>query len=73
MSETIQVNAHERKHFEILGLMPRENLGLIKAAYREPVKQFHPDAVGNSGMTDERMKAINESYHHLMGKFNNKR
>jgi hypothetical protein len=56
--------AESDKYFRVLGLVPTSNIGLVKAAYRELTKQNHPDT--NTGISQERMKEINEAYEHII-------
>ena len=58
----------EKKYFDALGLQPTPNLGLIRAAYRELAKQFHPDSSGNV-LTEAKMKEINEAYEYLLKRY----
>jgi hypothetical protein len=57
-----------KKYFDALGLRPTTNVGLIKAAYRELAKQFHPDSSGNI-LTERKMKEINVAYEFLLKKY----
>ncbi|MDS0257526.1 J domain-containing protein [Thermoplasmatales archaeon AK] len=52
------------RYFRILGLVPTTNIGLVRAAYRELVKQYHPDT--NTGISEARMKEINEAYEKII-------
>jgi len=52
------------RYFRVLGIIPTTNIGLVKAAYRELAKQFHPDT--NTGISQNRMKEINEAYEHII-------
>lgn len=54
------------RYFRVLGIIPTTNIGLVKAAYRELAKQFHPDT--NTGISQNKMKEINEAYHYLIEK-----
>lgn len=58
----------DERYFRALGIIPTANIGLVKAAYRELAKQFHPDT--NTGISQARMKEINEAYHYLIEKIN---
>lgn len=58
----------DEKYFNILGLQPTTNLGLIRAAYRELTKQFHPDSSGTV-ITEPKMKEINEAYEYLLKRY----
>ncbi|PYB67547.1 hypothetical protein DMB44_08900 [Thermoplasma sp. Kam2015] len=60
----------DERYFRVLGLLPTSNIGLITAAYRELAKQYHPDVAG--GISEERMKEINEAYEHVISKLRNK-
>ena len=59
------------RYFKVLGLIPTSNIGLIRAAYRELAKQYHPDRSG--GITQERMKEINEAYEQVIFRLNSNR
>ena len=48
--------------FEVLGVTPDDPSDVIKAAWRQAVKEHHPDAAGG---TDERIKRINVAYEWL--------
>ncbi len=61
---------NDDRYFRVLGLVPTSNMGLVKAAYRELVKQFHPDI--NGGISQERMKEINDAYEHIISSMRNK-
>ncbi len=61
--------SQDDKYFKMLGLVPTSNIGLVKAAYRELAKQYHPDT--NKGISQERMKEINEAYEHIISKIQN--
>lgn len=52
------------RYFKVLGLVPTSNIGLVRAAYRELAKQYHPDT--HTGISQERMKEINEAYEHII-------
>ena len=54
----------DEKYFRVLGIIPTTNIGLVKAAYRELAKQFHPDT--NAGISQDRMKEINEAYEQIL-------
>lgn len=58
--------SEEDRYFKVLGLVPTSNVGLVKAAYRELTKQYHPDT--NTGISQERMKEINEAYEYIVSK-----
>lgn len=57
-------------YFKILGLVPTSNAGLIKAAYRELAKQYHPDT--HIGISQDKMKEINNAYERIMEKLRDK-
>lgn len=61
----------DKRYFDTLGLQPTSNIGLIKAAYRELAKQFHPDST-HKVSTEDAMKRINEAYDHLIKKYSPK-
>lgn len=53
------------RHYQTLGLAATDDLTLIKRAYRELARQYHPD-VNRTPQASLRMKQINEAYIHLM-------
>lgn len=59
------------RYFRVLGIFPTSNVGLVKAAYRELAKQYHPDT--NSGISQDRMKEINEAYEQILSKLEYKK
>ncbi|WP_135535756.1 J domain-containing protein [Halostella pelagica] len=52
----------ERTAYEILDLSPDASDDRVKAAYREKVKEVHPDAEGGD---EERFKRVNDAYERL--------
>ena len=63
---SVQNVSDDDRYFKVLGLVPTSNIGIVKAAYRELVKQYHPDT--NTGISQERMKEINEAYEYIVSK-----
>ncbi len=55
-------------YYEILEISRNASEEVIKNAYRALVKKYHPDKNGNSIITDERMRKINEAYEVLSDK-----
>jgi hypothetical protein len=52
----------EQKALHCMDLVAPVNLTQLKARYKEPVKQFHPDANGGDKAAEERLKEINHAY-----------
>lgn len=53
--------------FEVLGVPPTASVGEIKIAYRERVRQYHPDLVAGLGIelkqvAERKMKELNAAY-----------
>ncbi len=51
--------------YQVLGIQPSASDDEVKRAYRDLVKQYHPDHYQNNPLSDlaeEKMKAINEAY-----------
>ena len=64
------------KFYELLGLNPAASLAEIKAAYRQRIKQCHPDKFVGRGaefrqLAEERAKALNAAYEILLAKHEN--
>jgi DnaJ like chaperone protein len=64
----------EDEYYRILGLEPGADFDRIKSAYRQLSRQYHPDKVSHLGeefrqVAEEKMKEINQAYHHLKKKF----
>jgi len=62
------------EEYELLGLAPGASLVEVKAAYRERIKQCHPDKFVGRGaefrqLAEERAKAVNAAYKILLAKF----
>jgi len=54
-----------RNPYEVLGIKQGASQEEIKKAYRELVKQYHPDQYGNNPLRDlaeEKLREINEAY-----------
>jgi hypothetical protein len=61
------------EYYELLGVRPTASLAEIKAAYRNRIKQCHPDRFVDRGaefrqLAEERAKALNEAYEILSAK-----
>ena len=57
-----------RNPYEVLGIKQGASQEEIKKAYRELVKQYHPDQYGNNPLRDlaeEKLREINEAYDSL--------
>ncbi len=57
--------------YEVLGIKENASQEEIKKAYREKVKQYHPDQYGDNPLKDlaeEKLREINEAYDTLMKK-----
>ena len=59
----------------ILGLQGRINIDSIKKAYKNKMKEYHPDKVENLGeklkkLASEESKLINEAYEYFKDKYN---
>lgn len=52
----------ESQALDTLGLSLPLSLAVLKARYKELVKQFHPDANGGDKAAEERLKLINQAY-----------
>jgi len=50
--------------YEVLGLSPDADTAVVRAAYRELAKKYHPD--NKSTGSDEMMARINWAYHTIM-------
>lgn len=55
-------------YYEMLEISRNASDEVIKNAYRALVKKYHPDKNGNSLITEERMRKINEAYETLIDK-----
>jgi len=58
-----------QEYYDVLGCSSNDDFSLIKKAYRELSKKFHPDSIAGKGLDDEfmhyatrKMKEINEAY-----------
>jgi DnaJ like chaperone protein len=58
--------------YEILGISPDADVDTIQKAYREKVREFHPDKIQSKGLpesfvkfAEEEMKKINEAYNNI--------
>lgn len=54
----------KRTHYEVLGVPSSASVDVIKAAYRQKIREAHPDAVG-SRATSAEVAAINEAWNVL--------
>jgi hypothetical protein len=64
----------ENENYSILGLAPPCSLDEVKAAYRQCMKEYHPDRFTNEKpefrqWAEERTKAINAAYERLLEEF----
>lgn len=66
----------DRKYAEVLGVNENATMAEIKKAYRNLVKEFHPDKVASKGMPDtyqeyakKRMIEINDAYSYFQKKY----
>eukprot|EP00755_Sulcionema_specki_P036800 Sspe_Gene.107660::Locus_85966_Transcript_1_1_Confidence_1.000_Length_1163::g.107660::m.107660 len=57
--ELRQVSRADRKHFQLLGVLPSSSSEGVKTAYRKLARRFHPDM--NNG-DDSKMKEVNKAY-----------
>ncbi|MEM0202009.1 MAG: DnaJ domain-containing protein [Candidatus Micrarchaeaceae archaeon] len=57
-------DASNGNYFEALGILPTKDLKIIKDAYRNIIKRYHPD-VSKSPDADAITKRANEAYEHL--------
>ena len=65
-------NNSPKTPYEILEVSPTATREQIHTAYRERVKQYHPDKVAHLGrefqeLAEERFKEIQKAYQHLTG------
>jgi DnaJ domain len=56
----------EEKALMLLDLQPPVTIAILKARYKELVKQHHPDANGGDKGAEERFKQISEAYRTVM-------
>lgn len=67
--ETVmEYGAELRRNLSVLGLVPPADMATIKAAYRDLVRQHHPDVIGDHGDAS-RMAEINLAYDWLEAHF----
>ncbi len=64
-AETRKVFNAERKALDVMGLTAGATLQVIKARYKELVKQHHPDANGGDRSTEDRLIEIIKAYNYL--------
>lgn len=63
-----------KDYYKILGLETNKvSLDIIKNAYKEQAKKYHPDVNGGSKQYEERFKDINEAYNILANPINKRR
>lgn len=63
------LGTEEEKAYKTLGLEYPVTEADVKARYKELVKRYHPDAAGNGGRSDDRIKEINGAYRVLRKTF----
>jgi len=66
--------SEEKRCAKILGLSGKVTVQQVKQAYRDQVKQYHPDRVAHLGpklkaVADQEMKDLNEAYAYLKNKY----
>ena len=61
----------ENKYFQLLNIQPTEDMILIRNAYKNMVKKYHPDLTQSESDSSEsqKMKEINIAYEYLYGKY----
>ena len=55
----------ERRALATLGLKPPVSAEIVKARYKELVKELHPDVNGADNRAEERLKSVNQAYNTL--------
>jgi len=70
-ANTKQTNTNKKNPYEILGIRTNATKDEIQAAYRQKVKQYHPDKVSHLGeelqkVANEKFIEIKNAYDHLM-------
>lgn len=56
----------ETQALMVLNLTPPVTVTIVKARYKELVKQYHPDATGGDKAAEERFKEVSEAYRCVM-------
>lgn len=69
--EYVHVHKKELTDFDILGISATKDVNVIKAAYRELCKRYHPDLNMNKTLKErtimeEKMKEVNRAYDFVM-------
>ena len=49
-------------YWQVLDLAPGADGALLKQAFREQARRWHPDLNGNDPVAEERFKLVNEAY-----------
>lgn len=70
-ANTKQTNTNKKNPYKILGIRTNATKDEIQAAYRQKVKQYHPDKVSHLGeelqkVANEKFIEIKNAYDHLM-------
>jgi DnaJ-domain-containing protein 1 len=70
-SRTSDESRREPTWFEVLGVSPTASVDEIKNAYRERVRQYHPDRVQGLGkefweIAEQKTKELNSAYNYAL-------
>jgi DnaJ-domain-containing protein 1 len=70
-SRTNEEPIRDSTWFEVLGVSPTASINEIKTAYRERVRQYHPDRVEGLGhelreVAEQKMKQLNAAYDYAL-------